>query len=71
MRTASNEYIGQLRQDNVSLQKRLNLVLMELDRVNRDRSSIVQKCSVVEQDVGMLQRQLNCEDDADAMNQQI
>lgn len=42
---------------------------MELDRVNRDRSSIVQKCSVVEQDVGMLQRQLNTEDDADTMNQ--
>lgn len=68
VRTASNEYIEQLRLDNTSLQKRLNLVLMELDRVSRDRSNLVQKCSNVEQDVGMLQRQLNSEDDADAMN---
>ena len=45
VRTASNEYLEQLRMDNTSLQKRLNLVLMELDRVSRDRSSLVQKCS--------------------------
>ena len=48
VRSASNEYIAQLQSDNNSLQKRLNLVLTELDRVNRDRSNLVQKVSVVD-----------------------
>ena len=51
MRSASNEYIVQLQTDNNSLEKRLNLVLNELDRVNRDRSNLVQKVSIVEQDI--------------------
>ena len=68
MRTASNEYLSQLQQDNNSLQKRLNLVLQELDRVNRDRSNLVQKASTVESEVTNLQRMLNSEDDADKMN---
>ena len=68
VRSASNEYIMQLRQDNVSLQKRLNLVLQELDRVNRDRSSLVQKLSHVDQEISSLQGRLNAEDEADRRN---
>lgn len=71
MRSASNEYIAQLQADNSSLQKRLNLVLTELDRVNRDRSNLVQKVSVVDQDVKTMQRQLGNEDGADAINNDL
>ena len=71
VRSASNEYIMQLRTDNTSLEKRLNLVLAELDRVNRDRSNLVQKVSVIEQDVKMMQRQLNSEDNADQINNDL
>ena len=56
VRNASNEYILQLQADNNSLTKRLNLVLTELDRVNRDRSNLVQKVSVIDQDVKTMQR---------------
>lgn len=48
--------------DNASLQKRLNLVLQELDRVSRDRSSLIQKVSHADQDVKQLERQLHSED---------
>ena len=41
VRSASNEYIAQLQTDNSSLETRLNMVLNELDRVNRDRSNLV------------------------------
>ena len=54
VRSASNEYVIQLQTDNTSLEKRLNLVLNELDRVNRDRSSLVQKSSVIDQEIRMM-----------------
>jgi len=60
-----------LQADNSSLQKRLNLVLTELDRVNRDRSNLVQKVSVIDQDVKTMQRQLNNEDGADQINNEL
>jgi len=60
-----------LQADNSSLQKRLNLVLTELDRVNRDRSNLVQKVSVIDQDVKTMQRQLNNEDGADKINNEL
>ena len=41
VRTATTSYIAQLRIDNESLQSRLNMVLTELDRINRDRSGLV------------------------------
>ena len=71
VRSASNEYIMQLRQDNVSLQKRLNLVLQELDRVSRDRSNLVQKLSNTDQEVNALQSRLNAEDEADRRNNEF
>ena len=46
-------------------------MLLEIDRVNRDRSNLVQKYSTVDQDVNLMKRQLNTEDNADAMNQQL
>jgi len=71
VRTASNEYLSQLQQDNSSLQKRLNLVLQELDRVNRDRSKLVHKMSLVDQDVSSMQSKLHNEDNADQMNNEM
>ena len=44
-RVSTQEYLNQLVNDNESLQRRLNLVLQELDRVNRDRTQIEQKVS--------------------------
>ena len=46
-------------------------MLRELDRVNRDRSSLVQKFSHVDQDVKTMERQLNSEDSADAINNEL
>ena len=54
VRAASNEYIAQIQTDNASLQKRLNLVLNELDRVNRDRNNLQQKLTVIDQDVNVM-----------------
>ena len=71
VRTASNEYIEQLRTDNTSLQKRLSLVLQELDRVNRDKSSLLHKTNRLNQDVDTMQRQLNSEDNADKINNDL
>ena len=71
MRTASNEYLIQLQQDNTSLQKRLNLVLQELDRINRDRSNLVNQYSIVEQEVNDMQAKLHDEDNADKMNNNL
>ena len=71
MRTASNEYLIQLQQDNSSLQKRLNLVLQELDRINRDRSNLVNQYSIVEQEVNDMQAKLHDEDNADKMNNNL
>lgn len=65
---ASNEYLSQLQHDNTSLQRRLNLVLKELDRVNRDRGASIQKLNVMEKEIGQMQARLNNEDDADKMN---
>lgn len=42
----------------MSLQKRLNLVLQELDRVNRDRSKMTNKMEVVEKEVNHMQTKL-------------
>lgn len=68
MRHASNEYLNQLQQDNMSLQKRLNLVLNELDRVNRDRSKIVNNMALVDKEVNNMQNKLADYDDADRQN---
>jgi len=57
--------------DNDSLQKRLNLVLQELDRVNRDKSSLLHKSNRVRSDVDTMQRQLNSEDNADQINNDL
>lgn len=40
-RVSTQEYLNQLVNDNESLQRRLNLVLQELDRVNRDRGDLI------------------------------
>lgn len=36
----NNEYLNQLFTDNASLQRRLTLVLQELDRVNREKGTV-------------------------------
>ena len=52
----------------MSLQKRLNLVLNELDRVNRDRSKIVNNMALVDKEVNNMQNKLADYDDADRQN---
>mgnify|MGYP000754813636 CR=1 FL=1 len=71
VRTASGEYLSQLQHDNSSLQRRLNLVLQELDRVNRDRGALVQKLNLQEQEISQMQAKLNNEDDADKLNSHL
>ena len=55
----------------MSLQKRLNLVLQELDRVNRDRSKMVNNMAIVEKEVNHMQNKLADHDDADRQNNGI
>lgn len=47
------------------------MVLTELDRINRERSKLVQKISIVETDVSSMQHKLNSEDQADKMNNDL
>ena len=42
-----------------------------MDRVNRDRSSLVQKSSILEQDINNLQVKLNAEDSHDKINNDL
>ena len=57
--------------DNESLQRRLNLVLQELDRVNRDRGNLIQKYNMGEKDVANMQRQIDDEDVTDKQNNNL
>jgi hypothetical protein len=68
---SQNEYLVQLQNDNSSLQRRLNLVLQELDRVNRDRSNLMNKFKLAEQEVGRMRRMLNDEDLDDKVNREL
>jgi hypothetical protein len=67
----SSEYTNQLANDNASLQRRLNLVLQELDRVNRDRSNLSQKLGIGQKDVDQMKRMLQEEDLDDKINRDL
>lgn len=66
-----NDYLIQLQNDNSSLQRRLNLVLQELDRVNRDRSNLAQKFKIAEKDVNQMKWMLKEEDLDDKINRDL
>lgn len=70
-RVSSSDYLNQLYNDNESLQRRLNLVLQELDRVNRDRGNLIQKYNMCEKEVANMQRQIDGEDMTDKMNGEL
>jgi hypothetical protein len=69
--SSQTDYLIQLQNDNNSLQRRLNLVLQELDRVNRDRSSLSQKFNIAAKDVLQMKRMLNEEDLDDKINRDL
>ena len=60
-RLAPAEYISQLHSDNASLQRRLNLVLAELDRVNRERGTLQSKLALVQDETNNLESRLDDE----------
>ena len=70
-RVSTQEYLNQLVNDNESLQRRLNLVLQELDRVNRDRGNLIQQYNMTEKDVQNMQRLIDSEDATDKMNNNL
>ena len=65
---AVREHIANLQGDNASLMRRLNLVLQELDRVQKEKEDIQQRQLLVSKDANALQKIIAGEDNTDKMN---
>lgn len=70
-RPITHEYLSQLHTDNASLQRRLNLVLAELDRINREKSALAQKLQLADQDVEQYQGLLEDQTQHDKTNREL
>ena len=53
------------------MQRRLNLVLQELDRVNRDKSNLQQKFTIQDKEIGQMRRLIESDSDKDKVNAEI
>jgi len=62
------EHLANLQSDNASLMRRLNLVLQELDRVQREKEEINERLEQFAKESMNLQRMINGEDNLDKVN---
>jgi hypothetical protein len=62
------EHISNIQSDNQSLMRRLNLVIQELERVNREKDELYARLKLSAKDSSELQRVLNGEENIDKVN---
>lgn len=62
------ERIEAMTQDNQSLQRRLNQVNSELERIQRENEDIVRSIEMNDSDVARLNKMISLKDDTDAQN---